>query len=69
MDLSKAYYCLSHDLLVANIAAYGFINKSLKLLYSYLSDREQGVKINSTLSDSKPTVSDVPQGSVLDPLF
>ena len=29
MDLSKAYDCLSHYLLVAKMAAYGFSNKSL----------------------------------------
>ena len=52
-DLSKAYDCLSHDLLIAKMAAYGFSNKSLELLYSYLSNREQRVQINSTFSDWK----------------
>ena len=69
MDLSKAYDCLSHDLLIAKMAAYGFSNKSLELLYSYLSNREQRVKINSIFSDWKCTVSGAPQGSVLGPLL
>ena len=43
--------CLTHDLVTAKLAAYGFSNKILELLYSYLSNREQRVKINSTFSD------------------
>ena len=38
MDLSKAYDCLPHDLLIAKLAAYGFGLKSLKLSSSYLSN-------------------------------
>ena len=51
MDLSKAYDCLPHDLLIAKLAAYGFGTGSLNLLHSYLSNREQQVKIGSTFSD------------------
>ena len=31
MDLSKAFDCLPHELLIAKMDAYGFENKSLKL--------------------------------------
>ena len=51
------------------MAAYGFSSKSLELLYSYLSNREQRVKINSAFSDWKCTMSGVPQGSVLGPFL
>ena len=46
-DLSKSLDCLSHDLLIAKLDAYGFDKKSLKLVYSYLSNRKQRVKINT----------------------
>ena len=39
MDLSKAYDCLPHDLLIAKIEAYGADHSSLRLLHDYLSDR------------------------------
>ena len=69
MDLSKAFDCISHDLLLAKLYAYGFGKKSVKLSYSYLKDRKQRVKINSTYSSWKDIVSGVPRGSVLGPLL
>ena len=40
-DLSKAFDCLNHDLLIAKLHAYNFDENSLKLIYSYLSERKQ----------------------------
>ena len=37
MDLSKAFDCLQHDLITANLHAYGFDMQALKLIYSHLS--------------------------------
>ena len=69
MDLSKAFDCISHDLLVAKLNAYGFGKSSLNLIYSYLTDRKQRVKINCDYSTWKQIIIGVPQGSVLGPLL
>ena len=68
-DLSKAYDCLPHDLLVAKLHAYGFSLSSLEMIYCYLTSKKQRVKIKSTYSSWLDIKSGVPQGSVLGPLL
>ena len=69
MDLSKAFDCIPHDLLIAKLHAYGFNKKALTLLYSYLKRRKQSVKINGTESFFQIRLSGVPQGSILGPIL
>ena len=40
MDLSKAFDCLPHSLLIAKLGAYNFSKDSLKLILSYLDGRK-----------------------------
>ena len=49
-DLSKAYDCLDHELLMAKLKAYGFNLAVLKLVHDYLSNRKQRTKANRTYS-------------------
>ena len=69
MDLSKAYDCIPHDLIIAKLEAYGFNEKSLRLMYSYLTNRKQRVKIGSYESSQSNVKISVRQGSVLGPLL
>ena len=69
MDLSQAYDCLPHDLLIAKLEAYGFSNDSLQLVCSYLESRYQRVKIGSCKSSRQKIKIGVPQGSVQGPLL
>ena len=68
-DLSKAFDCLSHDLLLAKLNAYGFNLPALRLMQSYLSKRKQRTKINSEFSSWEEILFGIPQGSILGPLL
>ena len=63
-DLSKAFDCLLHDLMIAKLRAYGFDVKSLKFMHNYLNDRKQRVKTNIEYSSLEEILFDVPQDSI-----
>ena len=65
MDLSKAFDSLPHDILIAKIYTYGFEMSALKLIYSYLINRTQIVKVKGECSTERQIKSGVPQGSLL----
>ena len=67
MDLSKAYDCLPHDLLIAKLEAYGLGNGSLNLLLDYLSFRKQRTKVGSTYIKWSNIRRGIPRGSILRP--
>ena len=69
IDLSKAFDCMPHGLLLAKLSAYGFTEDSCRLMKSYIMEREQRVKIGETVSDWICNIKGVPQGSILGPLL
>ena len=68
LDLTKAFDCVEHSILLNKLERYGFRNESLSLLRSYLSNRSQYVDLNEQSSEL-PILHGVPQGSVLGPLL
>ena len=69
IDLTKAFDCLPHELLLAKLKSYGLSSNSLSMLRSYLTDRFHRDKIGDTFSDRTRINKGVPQGSVLGPLL
>ena len=49
-DLSKAFDCLNHKLLIAKLDAYGFDENSIQFIYNYATEPKQRTKINNSLS-------------------
>ena len=68
-DLSKAFDCLSQELLVAKLIAYGVEISSVRLIYDYLTNRKQRTKIGNNYSFWRDILSGVPQRSILGPLL
>ena len=68
-DLSKAFDCLNHDLLIAKLNAYGFSLSGLRLIHDYLLNIKQRTRINNSYSTWVEIAFGVPQGSILGPLL
>ena len=69
MNLSKAFDCVPHDLLIAKLHAYGLSFNTVTFLNSYLKDRKQNIRINNIFSTFQNILSGVPQGSTLGPIL
>ena len=68
-DLSKAFDCIDHKLLIAKHFCDGVSPSALNLIHSYLSNRPQRIKINNSFSRRSRVEYSIPQGSVLGPLL
>lgn len=68
-DLSKAFDCVSPDMLLNKLDWYKFDSLSKNLIASYLKNRKQVVCINEEQSELRSVIHGVPQGSVLGPLL
>lgn len=74
-DLSKAFDCVNHNILVQKLNYYGVQNQLNSLISCYLTNRYQQIvlsdnfSINKYTSTALPVKHGVPQGSILGPLL
>ena len=65
LDVSKAFDCVDHDILLKKLEFYGIRDTALMWMESYLKNRKQYVEINGIKSEEYTTDIGVPQGGVL----
>ena len=74
-DISKAFDCVNHEILLAKVHFYGIQEITIDWFRSYLTNRKQNVEIKSPttnrnfISDWGTLKHQVPQGSILGPLL
>ena len=66
-DLTRAFDCLPHRLLIAKMYFYGFNYDACKLVMNYLSNRQQRVKLNGVKGEWMDIYKGAPQGSLFGP--
>ena len=66
-DITKAFDCVSPDILLKKMSHYGISDKALDLMSDYLSDRSITVFCNGHTSKEIDIKLGVPQGSVMGP--
>ena len=68
-DLSEAFDCIGHNLLITKLSWYRVTPKSLKLFFSYLSNRTESVGIDNSYNRKSDMKYGATQGSVLAPIL
>jgi len=69
VDFAKAFDTVSHNRLLFKLSTFGVDGLLYRSIESFLSGRQERVRIGNVLSDMYFVTSGVPQGSVLGPPF
>lgn len=69
LDVSKAFDCVPHNLLLQKLFRYGIRGNAHCLIQSYLKNRKQIVQLDGHTSREGSIEYGVPQGSILGPLL
>ena len=69
LDFRKAFDLVDHEILLHKLSLYRFSTNTIQFFRSYLSNRQQLVKVNNNCSELQTVRTGVSQGSILGPLL
>ena len=69
LDLTKCFDTVNHSILLSKLRSYGCSDSVINWFKSYLANRQQIVRCNSSLSKIHTINIGVPQGSILGPIL
>ena len=69
LDISKAFDSIRHYLMIRKLRKAGVSESACAWFESYLSQSQQVVKFQNTVSDPLPLTVGVPQGSIMGPVL
>ena len=69
IDFKKAFDLVNHETLLQKLQMYGLSDSAVKWFHSYLSDRQQCVKVNECTSSLLPINQGIPKGTIVGPML
>ena len=69
LDITRAFDTVWHDGLIAKLYKYKFNPSIVRLIQSYLQNRQFVVSVGSAISSARPLRAGLPQGSVVSPVL
>ena len=69
LNFQKAFDKVPHQRLLIKLKAYGIGESMINWIQAWLTDRRQRVIVEGEISNWKPVLSGLPQGSLLGPIL
>ena len=69
IDFKKGFDLVNHETLLQKLQMYGLRDSAVKWFHSYLSDRQQCVKVNGCASSLLAINQGIPQGTIVGPML